>query len=325
MERLVTLQDIFKSSVERTVSHLNDTILRNTRTHETASLVKERDFLERIRQIEVSIEQLDHNNLVNIFSNRTMTLRHDIINKMIEMKEKFKTAQRVIEQKQYTIEENAQNFMKKVQNSMMDIKQDYATLNDKTSQLVIANADLTNQTQTVKNEYRDGSRQTKVKLSDLDDQIFNGLRNLRDEKDKLSAEIALQDGILVYLRENTVKITDSVWIELLEMREAVENLNQNADSLQSKATDTANIITANVEKKLSSQREKLLSDMGKLLAQVEKVKIDMQQQGNDLNGQIEAQQVQTRKSLADLQTTVEAEIIRRVKVNFQRNFKTRKF
>ena len=83
--------------------------------------------------------------------------------------------------------------------------------------------------------------QTKIKLSDLDDQLFNGLRNLRDEKDKLSAEIALQDGILVYLRENTVKITDSDWTELLEMRDVVENLNQNTDSIQTR--DVIRIIT----------------------------------------------------------------------------------
>ena len=284
-------------------------------------MLKERDFLERLRQIEVSIEQLDHQNLVSIFSNRTMTLRHDLIDKMIEMKQKFKEAQKTYEQKQYSIEENSQNFMKKVQNSIMDIKHDYAALTDKTSQLVVANADLANKTQTVQNEYRDGSRQTKVKLSNLDDQIFNGLRNLRDEKDKLSAEIALQDGILVYLRENTVKITDSDWTELLEIREMVENLNHNSDALQTKAIDTANIITTNVEKKLSSQREKLLDDMGKLLAQIEKVKMDMQKQETDLSEQIEAQQIQTRKSLADLQTTVEAEIIRRVKV---KNFPVKK-
>ena len=57
--------------------------------------------------------------------------------------------------------------------------------------------------------------------------------------------------------------------------------------------------------------------MGKLLAQIEKVKMDMKQQETDLTEQLIAQQIKSKKSISDLQTTVEAEIIRRVKVKLR--------
>ena len=87
-----------------------------------------------------------------------MTLRHEIIEKMIEMKQKFRETQKIYVEKQHEIEENSQNFMKKVQNSIMDIKHDYTALTEKTSQLAITNNDLDNKTQTVQNEFRESNR-----------------------------------------------------------------------------------------------------------------------------------------------------------------------
>ena len=312
MQRLLSLQEIFKSSIERTVLHLNDTITRNSRSQETTNILKERELFDRLRQIEHNMAQLDHEKLVTIFSNKTMTLRRDLVEIMLEIKQKFKDAEKHYQHKQIASEETAQTFMKKIQNSIIEIKQDYARLTEKTSKLTFSNMELANRTTTYQNEFRDNSRLTKLQLSDLDNQIFNGLRNIRDEKDQLAAEIALQDGLIIYLKENAVKITDSTWLEILDIQEIVEELRQNSDDLKSQAIDRANILTINVEKKLSSQREKLLDDMGKLVAQIEKVKLDVQHQDSELSDQIQTNQMEMKKTLVGLKSTIEAEVVRRI-------------
>ena len=304
IERVISLQDIFKVSIERTVSHLNDTIGRNRRTCEATIVAKEHEIKKQIVELETQVSQLDHTQLVEIFSNRTMTLRRDLIEKMLELKDKVKGIEKAHSRKHSEVEENAKDLIQKIQNSVMDVKHQFSSLSERVNQVSLRNRDAENATQTVREEFKVKNRLIKAKLNAFDDELFNGLRDIRDETEKLSAELSLQDGLLVYLRENAVKVTDQAWKDML-------NRKQTSHSRQT--VDDISRFTIDVEKKLQSHKLNVSKQNENLLDQINLVRQDLADETSNVQERLNSHESNLRKSISEVRDSFEHEITRKLK------------
>ena len=96
------------------------------------------------------------------------------------------------------------------------------------------------------------SRDTKIRLSKLDDEIFNGVSSLNNKIEKLSAEISLLDSHLSYLKENSIKKTDREWTRVKNFETEILNF----ESHTHKDSTSKNDIKA-AENKISLLREEV--------------------------------------------------------------------
>ena len=96
------------------------------------------------------------------------------------------------------------------------------------------------------------SRDTKIRLSKLDDEIFNGVSSLNNKIEKLSAEISLLDSHLSYLKENSIKKTDREWTRVKKFETEILNF----ESHTHKDSTSKNDIKA-AENKISLLREEV--------------------------------------------------------------------
>ena len=154
MSRALSRVEIFKGAIERSLSHFNESVNRQLHDLDSSVNLRNHDLSTEISAVKNSMKNLDQTKLIDIFSNRTIILRDQLVEKISDLKQRFVDNQKNVNKQQRIIDENSKTFMATVNAKLIESKHEFTALANKLSNVVKENNKIRNDTHKMSEEFR---------------------------------------------------------------------------------------------------------------------------------------------------------------------------
>ena len=136
------------------MAHFNESVNRQLVELDGSVNLRNRDLSTEIDQLKNSVNALDQTKLVDIFSNRTIILRDQLVDKISELKQRFLDNQKNVNSKQRIMDENSKTFMATVNSKLIESKHEFTKLASKLTNVIKENNKIQNSTHKMTEEFR---------------------------------------------------------------------------------------------------------------------------------------------------------------------------